>query len=116
MVIDFPIKTVTLSSMNLENVTSINGKELTKPEQNLLKKLATKHGVVGYDITCNVQNPFSGEGVVLDGVTAALVHFIYYVPNLGFVVGGQNVAIQDFDRTRYLVQRVNRDAYYTLLD
>lgn len=108
--------------MNLAEVTSINGKPLTKPEMNLLKKLATKHGVTGYIGERVVANRFTGVTAVVDGITAELINFVYTASESaemfgnGMMFGGKPVAVSDFDRVRYLVMRINSKAYYDILD
>ncbi len=102
----------------LSTVTSINGKPLTKPEMNLLKKLETKHGVKPLDSTSvQVQNPFTEVCAVTDSVTAALIKFVQGTAySSDFSYGGKTVAVNDFDRTRYLVMRVDNSTYFTILD
>ena len=97
--------------------TAINGILLTKPEMNLLKKLETKHGVTVDDHQLVVTNAFTGVEVTVGPVVAALVRFVQDTAyTTDFTYGGKKVAVQDFDRSRMLVLRLDQEAYYAVLD
>lgn len=117
--------------MNLTNIPdcfNVNGKTLTKPERNLVAKLQTN-----YDF--DVAVPPEGEVVTrrnrvtgmqsgpLNPLVAALVDFIYecydaYESNGNYVMSfnGKKVAIGIFDRVKYLVLRLDSNAYSELVD
>lgn len=107
--------------MNLTSVTSVNGIALTQPEKNLLTKLATKHGLVAAGSPRKVANRFTGVTVTVDGVVAALIGFVYAASESAemfgrMIYGNSSVAVQDFDRARYLVMKLDSSAYYEVLD
>ena len=104
--------------IKLSDLTSVNGHTLTQPERNLLTKLETKHGLVAYESETIVRNAFTGvELTDVNPIVVALIRFVQQASVFGdFVVGGKKVAVQDFDRCRYLVMKLDNPAYFAILD
>ena len=104
--------------IKLSDLTSVNGHTLTQPERNLLTKLETKHGLVAYESETIVRNAFTGvELTDVNPIVVALIQFVQHTSYCGtFTYGGKKVAVQDFDRTRYLVMKLDNPAYSAILD
>ena len=103
--------------IKLSDLTSVNGHTLTQPERNLLTKLETKHGLVAYESETVVRNALNGVEVTdVNPIVVALIQFVQQTAYDDFVVGGKKVAVQDFDRTRYLVMKLDNPAYSAILD
>lgn len=101
----------------LSDLTNVNGHTLTQPERNLLKKLETKHGLVAHESETVVRNAFTGVEVTdVNPIVVALVQFVKQAAYGDFTVGGKPVAVQDFDRTRYLVMKLDNPVYFAVLD
>lgn len=103
--------------MKLSELTNINGVNLTKPEMNLLAKLETKHGLLLDPSEDRVHNPMTGTDVAVDPAVAALIRFVQataYGPNFSY--GYNKVAVNDFDRARMLVLKLDNQAYFQILD
>lgn len=99
-----------------------NAVKLTQPEKNLLNKLEEKYGVkLESESTesLTVANRMSGETAKVSPLVAKLTEFIYGCSN-GFLSGlsyrGAKVTVSDFDRTRYLVLKLDSNAYGSLID
>lgn len=99
---------------------------LTKPELNLVAKLQDKYGVV---IDLNGQgnvtlaNRFTGVRVEASKLVAALYNFTveaissYEIRGDGkMTFNGVPVAIGTYDRVRHLILKLDRKAYYDLVD
>lgn len=107
--------------MNLNDYSTVNGKTLTQPEKNLLAKLYNM-GVFLDETITSAENPVTG--VVLDNlhpVVARLVKWIYQVYSTYDGEGpmnfrGKTVAINTFDRVKYLVLKLDNKAYSDLVD
>lgn len=105
----------------LVELAAMSGKKLTKPENNLLAKLQADYGISVRNQTfdkATVTNRFSGLAVETSFLVEALVNFIYEI-NTGFqplTYKGKNMPVSIFDRTRYLVLKLDDAAYYSLLD
>ena len=103
--------------IKLSDLTSVNGHTLTQPERNLLTKLETKHGLVAYESETVVRNSLNGVEVTdVNPIVVALIQFVQQAAYDDFVVGGKKVAVQDFDRSRYLVMKLDNSAYFAILD
>ena len=103
--------------IKLSDLTSVNGHTLTKPERNLLKKLETKHGLVAYESETVVRNALNGVEVTdVNPIVVALIQFVQQTAYGDFTVGGKKVAVSDFDRTRYLIMKLDNSAYFAILD
>jgi hypothetical protein len=107
--------------MNLNELTEINGKKLTKPQMNLLGKLQDKYRLAVHSSHNVVRNRVTGASLVLsDPVVGCLVEFCqvayanYERGNMS--VNGVPVAIGIFDRVKYLVLAVDSGAYSEMLD
>lgn len=132
--IDFYKNTVIITTMNLIDVPdclTINGKKLTQPQKNLLAKIQKDYGfdIKAADLFCVAahipvarQNRVSG--VVVDNLNplvSALVDFVYeaygnYERVGRMIVNGKEMAIQTFDRVKYLVLALDSRAYNELID
>ena len=115
--------------MNLQNIPSCftcNGQTLTTPEKNLLAKLQTKYG---FDVTgsqgeanTRVNRVIGVTSKPLNPLVAALVDFIYECydayerNNYQMTYNGKDVAIGTFDRVKYLVLKLDSQAYGDLID
>lgn len=103
----------------VELATESLGKTLTTPESNLLAKLETEYGVAAIGTEPrSLSNRFGGGSALVSALTAALVAFVYDC-NTGFgpvTYRGKKVPIAIFDRTRYLVLKLDGAAYSALLD
>ena len=103
--------------IKLSDLISVNGHTLTQPERNLLTKLETKHGLVAYESETVVRNALNGVEVTdVNPIVVALIQFVQQTSYGDFTVGGKKVAVQDFDRTRYLVMKLDNAAYFAVLD
>jgi hypothetical protein len=98
----------------------VNGKKLTKPQLNLLGKL----DAMGVELTSAqdvlVTNPHNGYSAMLPPFVATLVNWVYEVYssyNYGpMTCRGTKVAIQTFDRTRYLILALDSKVFSDFID
>lgn len=110
--------------MNPAFVAELNGVELKKSEINLLTKLEEKYGValVG-DGPVTLANRFTGATVQTSRLVAALYQFTIESISSYEMLGdgkmffkGKQVAIGTYDRVRYLILKLDKKAYYDLVD
>ena len=99
----------------------MNTNNLTKPEQNLLNKLTNEYGLVVNDSLTRATNVLSGVQVETTPLVAALVRFVQ-VAYTGYGLYGKMtfknkpVSISTYDRVRYLVLKLDRNAYSSVID
>lgn len=102
---------------------NINGKTLTKAQENLVEKLVSKYGLnLGqFGTTAIVVNPCTGAGFVVDSVVAGLVYFVQktyrsysHFGKMSF--NGKPVAIGIYDRVRYLILAVDNTTFANVID
>ena len=104
------------------NFDTINGKKLTQPQKNLVNTLLTKYGMrVNGTEPVITRNWLNGASVVTHPLIAAMVEFVYtcqarYERDYKMEYNYKSVAINTFDRVRYLVLALDSNAYGTLLD
>jgi hypothetical protein len=102
--------------------------KFTAPESNLIAKLEKDYGVA-LDTSAlapeeqnkiTVQNRFGFGSAICSPLVAALVAFVYACNTGGpfdpLTYNGKKVAVSIFDRTRYLVLKIDANAYSALLD
>lgn len=111
--------------MNPAFVAELNGVELTKPEANLLVKLEQHYGARLSDLPGPIalRNRFTGVGVETTRLVAMLYLFtIEAISNYErrgdgkMFVRNVRVPIGIYDRVRYLILKLDRNAYYDLVD
>jgi hypothetical protein len=103
-----------------------NGKQLTTPEKNLLAKLQIKYG---FDVTASQSDANTRVNRVtgitsgpLNPLVAALVDFIYECydnyerNNYQMTYNGKDVPVSLFDRAKYLILKLDSQAYGDLID
>jgi len=94
---------------------------LTKPETNLVAKLTADYGVVVNDSVTTAVNRLNGVQVQTTPLVAALIRFAQ-VAYLSYELYGKmsykhkSVSIQTYDRVRYLVMKLDNQAYMEVLD
>ena len=99
----------------------MNNTTLTKSEQNLLNKLTTDYNLVVSDKWTVASNPLNGVEVETTPLVAALIRFAQ-VAYHGYGLFGKMtfrhkpVSIQTYDRVRYLVLKLDKNAYAQVLD
>ena len=115
--------------MNLTSFVNMNGgsifcggKKLTKPQMNLLAKL----DAMGVDLVPSgypaiVTNHSSGFSGPLNPFIGALVEWVYEVYSTYDRAGAMNyngtkVTVQTFDRTRYLILALDKQAFSDFID
>lgn len=99
----------------------MNNITLTKPETNLVNKLTNEYGLVVNDSLTRAVNPLSGASVQTTPLVAALIRFTQVAYQSYEIFGKMSfrqkpVSIQTYDRTRYLVLKLDRNAYSEVLD
>lgn len=108
--------------MKLTEYAAAKAVKLTKPENSLLTKLESKYGLEtpGVLDPMPVANQISGAVAHVSPIVAALVAFVYAANRGGpfdpLSYNGHPVSVSDFDRTRYLVLKLDSAAYSALLD
>lgn len=113
--------------MNPAFAAELNGVELKQSEVNLLSKLEEKYGVtlgtVGANGPVTLRNRFTGVGVETTRLVAMLYMFtIHAISNYErrgdgkMFYNGVPVAIDTYDRVRYLILKLDKKAYYDLVD
>ena len=114
--------------MNLTSFVNLNGgsisqggKKLTQPQKNLLAKLDAMGVTVQEDgLPVVVTNNASGFSGALHPFIAALVEWVYEVYstyNYGPMhYGKTKVAIGTFDRVRYLILALDKQAFRDFID
>jgi hypothetical protein len=110
--------------MNLNDSTEINGKSLTKPEQNLLNTLVEKYGWQVFSMVHEVAtNPLTGVSCVVDAKVGSLIDFVqkaymnYERAGDGtMTINRIKVNISFYDRVRYLVLKLDPKAYSSIID
>jgi len=104
--------------MNLTQY-SLNFKTLSKPQMNLLAKLDEMGVIVDMD-NRSVTNPTNGYTEMLDPAIATLVRWVYKVyrtyDNGKMNYNGTKVAIAIFDRVRYLILDLDKQAFRNFID
>jgi hypothetical protein len=94
--------------MNLNDSNVINGKFLTRSEMNLLNTLVEKYGwktFLDNEIATNPQN----------GVTCK-VNRKEFLGDGQMTVNRIPVAVNFYDRVRYLILKLDREAYSNIID
>jgi hypothetical protein len=99
----------------------MNTTNLTKPEQNLLNKLNAEYGLVVNDSLTAAVNPLNGVTVQTTPLVAALIRFTQVAYQSYGLFGKmafrqKPVSIQTYDRVRYLVLKLDKNAYAQVLD
>ena len=101
----------------------MNNKSLTKPETNLVNKLTAEYGLVVNESNSVATNVLSGVKVQTTPLVAALVRFtqVAYASYELFGSGkmffnNKPVSIQTYDRVRYLILKLDNEAYYNVID
>jgi hypothetical protein len=99
----------------------MNTTNLTKPEQNLLNKLNTDYNLVVSDKWTVAVNPLNGVTVQTTPLVAALIRFTQVAYQSYGLFGKmafrqKPVSIQTYDRVRYLVLKLDKNAYAQVLD
>lgn len=112
--------------MNPAFVAELNGVELKKSEINLLTKLEEKYGA-SLDVFAQgpvtLVNRFTGVKVQTTRLVAMLYKFTIEAissyemsPDGKMFFRGKPVAIDTYDRVRYLILKLDKTAYYDLVD
>ncbi len=99
----------------------MNNITLTKPETNLVNKLTADYGLVISDQSTEVVNPWNAHRVTTTPLAAALIRFAQIAYNNYAMTGKMSynrkpVAISIYDRARYLVLKLDKEAYFNVLD
>ncbi len=99
----------------------MNNITLTKPETNLVNKLTAEYGLVISDRSTEVVNPWNAHRVTTTPLAAALIRFAQIAYNNYAICGKMSynrkpVAISIYDRARYLVLKLDKNAYAQVLD
>jgi hypothetical protein len=99
----------------------MNTTNLTKPENNLLNKLTTEYGLLVNDSLTAAVNPLNGVTVQTTPLVAALIRFTQVAYQSYELFGKMTfrhkpVSIQTYDRVRYLVLKLDKNAYAEVLD
>jgi hypothetical protein len=99
----------------------MNNITLSKPENNLLNKLTNEYGLLVNDYLTVAVNPLSGARVQTTPLVAALIRFaqaayISYEVFGSMTFKSKPVTIQTYDRVRYLVLKLDSNAYAEILD
>ena len=111
--------------MNPAFVAELNGVVLTKPEVNLLVTLEEKYGTRLLNVAgpVTLRNRFTGVAVETTRLVAMLydftIHAISSYERRGdgkMLVRNISVPISIYDRVRYLILKLDRTAYYDLVD
>lgn len=94
---------------------------LTTPEKNLINKLQDNYGLIVSENETTVTNLFTGQNFTATPLVAALVNFLnvsYRNYNLFGKMSFNNkpVAIGTYDRTKYLILKLDSDTYYNVID
>jgi hypothetical protein len=99
----------------------MNNITLSKPETNLVSKLTADYGLVVNDSVTTAVNRLNGVQVQTTPLVAALIRFAQ-IAYLSYELYGKMsfkqkpVSIQTYDRVRYLVLKLDRNAYAEVLD
>jgi hypothetical protein len=99
----------------------MNNIALSKPETNLLNKLTAEYGLIVNDSLTAAVNPLSGASVQTTPLVAALIRFTQVAYQSYELFGRMSfkhkaVSIQTYDRVRYLVLKLDKNAYAEVLD
>ena len=111
--------------MNLSQLAIAKGIKLSKPETNLLAKLDS-YGIVISDNpadTMTIVNPITGYRAEVSYLVGCLVNLTYKLiasyessPTYTMTFNGRKVPIDIYDRTKYLVLKLDKDAYSNFID
>ena len=89
---------------------------LKQSVKNTMDKVGIDYTTLGKeDGKVEVFNRFSGESCVTTPLIARVIDKIYAISN-AYERGDNSVNVSDFDRLRYFVAEVDRDAYMTCID
>lgn len=108
----------------MKNITSVNGKKLSKSQINLLAKLADKYGVTLAPASAVRSNAFSGVSKTLEPLAVSLFDFIIGKYRAGLVKGStvasltnpQAIPTNVWDSSRYFFLAFWPEEYYALID
>lgn len=94
---------------------------LSTPEKNLIAKLQDNYGLVVSENETTVTNLCTGQSFNSTPLVAALVNFLnvsYRNYNLfgKMYFNNKPVAIGTYDRTKYLILKLDSDTYYNVID
>lgn len=111
--------------MNLTQLAQKQNVKLTKPQANLLAKLDSYGATVSDEVadTIPTRNPITGYQTELPALVSCLVRLVYILmssyessPTYQMTFNGHNVPISIFDRVKYLVLALDKDAYANFVD
>lgn len=102
-----------MNQINLATVTQINGKNLSKSQINLFKKMAAL-GVKPVNTPATRSNPYSGVSVTLEPLAATLHDFVIDMYRAGMV--GKLFPVSVWDKARYTFLEFWPESYYSLID
>lgn len=111
--------------MNLTQLAQAKNVKLTKTQANLLAKLDSYGVVVSDNVpdTLPTVNPITGYQAELPALVSCLVRLTYKLiqsyensPTYQMTFNGHKVPIDVYDRTKYLVLALDKNAYSNFID
>lgn len=103
-------------------VAMTNQVTLTKAESNLLAKLNGIVSSASYTQNQVRSNPFTGVQREVSGQVAYLIDFTlaayrsYSMEKGSMILNGKKIPLSIYDRTRYLIMKLDNEAYFDLID
>ena len=107
--------------MKLTDYATAHGIALTQPETNLLEHLSEKYDLLVSEIETTAVNQFTKQEFPASPFAAALVRFLN-VAYRNYVLYGKMsfastpVPVNTYDRTKYLLLKIDRETFMNTID
>lgn len=107
--------------MKITDYTTANGISLTQPETNLSNQLSEKYGLLVSEIETTTINQFTKQEFPASPLSAALVRFLNtayrnYVLYGKMSFASTPVTVSTYDRTKYLLLKLDKETYFNTID
>lgn len=107
--------------MKITDYTTANGISLTTPETNLSNQLSEKYGLLVSEIETTAVNQFTKQEFPASPISAALVRFLNVAYRNYILYGKMSfastpVTIDTYDRTKYLLLKIDKETYFNTID
>ena len=107
--------------MKLTDYATAHGIALTQPETNLLEHLYEKYDLLVSEIETTAVNQFTKQEFPASPISAALVRFLNVAYRNYILYGKMSfastpVSIDTYDRTKYLLLKLDKETYFNTID
>ena len=107
--------------MKITDYTAAHNISLTKPETNLSNQLSEKYGLLVSEIETTAVNQFTKQEFPASPISAALVRFLNVAYRNYILYGKMSfastpVTVSTYDRTKYLLLKLDKETYFNTID